>query len=156
MKWLHRATWALCVLSFAGTAALLDYTLSPRPEEVTPRELYSVVQRHLTACRAADFPQAYHAAASKVQEQYTLVQFEQKLRQDYQPVAAANHVEYGAVHHPRNDAKRALVDVYFISERGEAIGWTYSLVYEDGDWKVDHGEAIPGWPAGQRLKGLRV
>ena len=156
MKSLQRVTWLLCVLSCAGTAALLDYTLSPRPEQVTPRELYAVVQRHLTACRTADFPQAYHAAASEVQEHYTLVQFEQKIRQDYQPVAAAHHVEYGAVHHPRNDPKRALVDVYFISDRGEATGWTYVLVFEEGDWKVDHGEVIPGWPAGQRLKGLRV
>ena len=156
MKWLQRVTWLLCVLSCAGTAALLDYTLSPKPEQVTPRELYAAVQKHLAACRAADFPQAYHAAASQVQEHYTLVQFEQKIRQDYQPVAAANHVEYGAVHHPRNDARRALVDVYFISDRGEATGWTYVLVFEEGDWKVDHGEVIPGWPAGQRLKGLRV
>ena len=134
MKSLQSVTWLLCVLSCAGTAALLDYTLSPRPEQVTPRELYAVVQRHLTACRTADFPQAYHAAASKVQEHYTLVQFEQKIRQDYQPVAAAHHVEYGAVHHPRNAPTRALEDVYFISDRGEATGWTYVLVFEEGDW----------------------
>ena len=156
MTWLQRVTWAVCVLSFVGTAVLLDYTLSPKPEQVTPRELYAVVQKHLAACQAADFPQAYHTSASKVQEHYTLVQFEQKMRQDYRPVAAWHHIEYGAVHQTRTDTKKVLVDVYFISQRGEAIGWTYSLVYEEGDWKVDHGEAIPGWPSGQRLKGLRI
>lgn len=135
---------------------LLNYALRARPEQATPQELYAVVERHLSACRAADFPLAYHAAASNVQESLSLVQFERKLRQDYQPVASAQHVEYGAVHHARNNARKALVDVYFISGHGEVTGWTYIVVFEDGDWKVDHGEPIPGWPAGQRLGGLGV
>lgn len=156
MKWLQRATWVACVFSLVSTVWLLHYVLRARPEQATPQELYAVVQRHLAACRSADFPLAYHAAASTVQESLSLVQYERKIRRDYQPVASAQHVEYGAVHHPRGNARKALVDVYFISTRGEVTGWTYMLVFEDGDWKVDHGEPIPGWPAGQRLGGLRV
>ena len=156
MNWLRRLPWVVCALSLVGTATLLNYALRARPEQATPPELYAVVQRHLLACRAADFPLAYHAAASTVQESLSLVQYERKLRQDYQPVVAAQQVEYGAVHHPRNDARHAIVDVYFISSVGEVTGWTYMLVFEDGDWKVDHGEPIPGWPAGQRLGGSRV
>ena len=156
MKSLYRATWLVCVLSLAGTLWLLDDTLRPQPESVTPHELYQVVQRHLAACRSADFPRAYHAAATEVQERFSLVQFEKKIRREYQPVVSADHVEYGAVHHARANAKKTLVDVYFISSTGEAVGWTYTLVFEDGDWKVDHGEPIPGWPAGQRLSGLRI
>ncbi len=131
-------------------------TLRPRPEETAPRELYTVVQRHLAACRSADFPLAYHAATVGVQERFSLVQFERKLRRDYQPLAAADHVEYGAVRHPRDNAAKAQVDVYFISREGEATGWTYSLVFEDNDWKIDGAEPTPGWPAGQRLGGLKV
>lgn len=156
MKWVQRATWAMCAVSFAGTLLLLDWTLRPRPENATPPELYQVVQRHLAACRSADFPLAYHAAAIEVQEKFSLVQFERKLRRDYQPVAGAHHVEYGGVHRPHSDARKALVDVYFISQSGEAVGWTYVLVFEEGDWKVDHGDPIPGWPSGQRLSGLRI
>ena len=156
MKKLHRATWVACVLSLAGTLWLLDSTLRPQPEQVTPKELYQVVQRHLAACRSADFPRAYHTAATEVQERLSLVQFETKLRREYQPVVGADHVEYGAIHHPRGNARQTLVDVYFISTTGEAIGWTYTLVFEDGDWKVHHGELIPGWPTGQRLSGLRI
>ncbi len=156
MKWVQRATWVMCALSFAGTLLMLDWTLRPRPESATPPELYQVVQRHLAACRSADFPLAYHAAAIEVQEKFSLIQFEKKLRRDYQPVASAHHVEYGAVHRPRDDAKKALVDVYFIAQSGEAVGWTYVLVFEEGDWKVDHGDPIPGWPTGQRLSGLRI
>ena len=70
--------------------------------------------------------------------------------------AAADHVEFGAIHRPRDNANKALVDVYFISRQGEATGWTYSLAFEDGDWKIDGAEQIPGWPAGQRLSGLKV
>lgn len=156
MRWLGRITWAVFVLSFIGTLALLGYTTRPHPEETSPQELYLVVQRHLSACRAADFPLAYHAATVGVQERFSLVQFERKLRLDYQPLAAADHVEFGTVHRPRDNANKALVDVYFISHQGEATGWTYSLAFEDGDWKIDGAEPIPGWPAGQRLSGLKV
>ena len=156
MKRLHQVTWVLCVLSLVGTLLLLDYTMHPRPERVTPPELYQVVQRHLAACRSADFPRAYHTATSEVQERFSLVQFEKKLRRDYQPVAAADHVEFGAVHRVRDNVKNTLVDVYFVSHSGEVVGWTYMLVFEDGDWKVDHGEPIPGWPSGQRLSGSRI
>ena len=156
MKWMQRVTWVVCVFSLAGTVMLLNYALRAQPDQATPQELYAVVQRHLAACRSADFPQAYHSAASNVQESLSLVQYEHKIRQDYQPVVGAQHIEYGAVHHPRNNMRKALVDVYFISGEGEVTGWTYMLVFEEGDWKVDHGEPIPGWPAGQRLGGLRV
>ena len=145
-----------CVFSFVGTLCLLSQVLRPRPELVTPPELYQVVQRHLAACRSADFPRAYHAATNEVQERFSLVQFEKKLRRDYQPVAGADHVEFGAVHRKRDESRRVMVDVYFISQSGEAVGWTYVLVFEDGDWKVDHGDPIPGWPSGQRLSGVRA
>lgn len=156
MKILGRITWTLFVLSMIGTLALYGYTMRPHPEDASPNELYQVVQRHLSACKAADFPLAYHDATAGLQERFSLVQFESKMRQDYQPVAAADHVEFGAVHRPRGDARKALVDVYFISRRGEATGWTYSLIFEDGDWKIDSAEPIPGWPSGQRLEGLKV
>lgn len=156
MRWRGRITWAAFVFSFLGTLALLGYKTRPHPEETTPQELYLVVQRHLSACRSADFPLAYHAATSGVQERLSLVQFEHKLRRDYQPLAAADHVEFGAMHRVRDSNGRALVDVYFISHEGEVTGWTYSLAFEDGDWKIDGAEPIPGWPAGQRLSGLKV
>ena len=156
MKFLRRVTWMVCVFGLVGTLWLLDYTLRPQPEVVTPPELYQVVQRHLTACQSADFPRAYHTAPTEVQERFTLVQFERKLRREYEPIASAEHVEYGAVHRARANPNRTLVDVYFISPEGAAVGWTYILVYEDGDWKVDHGEPIPGWPSGQRLSGIRI
>ena len=156
MNWLPRITWAVCAFSFVSTIALYDYANRPRPERSAPQELYAAVQQHLAACRSADFPLAYHASASGVQERLTLVQFESKLRREYQPVAAAEHVEYGAVRHPGNRADQAVVDVYFIAQNGEANGWTYTLLYEDGDWKIDHGEPIPGWPRGERLSGLQL
>jgi hypothetical protein len=156
MNWLHRLTWAACVFSFASSLVLYEYATRPRPERAAPQELYAVVQQHLTACRTADFPRAYHEAASGVQERCTLVEFERRVRRNYLPVAMAEHVEYGAVRHPREQAEQAMVDVYFISRSGEANGWTFTLLYEDGDWKVDHGEPIPGWPSGERLSGLQL
>ena len=156
MKWRQRVLWAMCVLSFAGTVALIDYAIRPHPEQATPQELYAVVQRHLALCRSAEFPAAYHAAASRVQEQYSLVQYASEMRRAYQPIAGTHHVEYGEVHRWRNDPKRATVDVFFIARGGEAVAWNYVLVFEDGDWKVDHGEILPGWQPGRRLGGLQI
>ncbi len=156
MNWRQRLTWAVCVFSFVSSLALYEYETRPRPERASAQELYAAVQHHLTACRSADFPLAYHQSASTVQERVTLVALERSLRRRYLPVAAAQHVEYGAVRHPRNQADRALVDVYFISHSGEANGWIFTLVYEDGDWKIEHGEPIPGWPVGQRLSGVQL
>ena len=156
MRIFLRTVCAVSVLSFVGTLWALNSRFQKRPERVTPSELYQVVQRHLAACRSADFPRAYHSAANEVQERFSLVQFEKKLRREYQPVAGADHIEFGAVHRKRDDIRRTLVDVYFIAQTGEAVGWTYVLVFEDGDWKVDHGDPIPGWPTGQRLSGIRI
>ena len=146
----------MCVFSFAGTVALLDYAMRPRPELTSPQELYSVVQRHLSLCRAADFPQAYHAAANRVQEQYSLVQYATEMRRAYQSMAGTHHVEFGEVHRSANDPKRATVDVFFIARTGEAVAWNYLLVYEEGDWKVDHGEPLTGWRPGRHVGGLQV
>jgi hypothetical protein len=156
MKWVRRLVGVAFLLSLLGAMALFDRALRPHPEQTPPRELYAVVQRHLSACRWADFPLAYHAASNSTQERFSLVQYEHKLRQDYLPVADAQHIEFGAVHHLRNNNTKVLVDVYFISRHGEASGWTYTLVFEDDDWKIDSADPIPGWPAGQRLSGLRI
>ncbi len=155
-KWRQRVLWAMCVFSFAGTVALIDYSMRPRPEQAGPQELCTVVQRHLALCRSEDFPRAYHAAANRVQEQYSLVEFAKEMRRAYQPMAGADHVEYGEVHRWRNDPKKASVDVFFITRGGEAVAWNYVLVFEDGDWKVDHGIPLPGWQPGRRLGGLQV
>ena len=39
---------------------------------------------------------------------------------------------------------------------GDTVAWNYVLVYEDGDWKVDHGEPLAGWQPGRRLGGLQT
>ena len=156
MNLLPRLTWAACAFSFASSLVLYEYATRPRPERSAPIELYSAVQQHLAACRSADFPLAYHESTTAVQEHLTLVEVERKLRREYLPVAGAQHIEYGTVRHPRDQADRALVDVYFISHTGEANGWTYTLLFEEGDWKIDHGEPMPGWPVGERLSGLQL
>ncbi len=156
MNWRQRVTWALCVLSFAGTVALVDYRLRARPEETTVAELCAVVQRHVLACRQADFPQAYHTAASRVQEQFSLVQFESEMRREFRPMEGTDHFEYGEVHRWRNDPRKAAVDVFFVARDGGTVAWSYVLVFEDGDWKVDHGEPLGNWQPGRRLGGLQV
>lgn len=140
----------------AGVALTLGLLLAyvgraPGPPE--PRELYETVVRHLEACRAEDFPLAYHAAASETQERLSLVQFERKLRADWGAVARAHHVELGGAGTVRGNRERATVDMLFVlNARGEVIVRRYFLVREDGAWKVDRSEFTAGWPQGPRVR----
>ena len=87
-----------------------------------------------------------------MQEQFNLVEYVLEMRREYQPMAGTHHVEYGEVHRARNDPRKATVDVFFVARNGDTVAWSYVLVFEDGDWKVDHGEPIPGWQPGRRLE----
>lgn len=163
-----KITWTLG--SSAATAVVLGLLLvaylgrEPVGEEETsavdPRELYAAVSAHLAACRAENFPLAYHAAASAAQERLSAVQFERKLRADYGPLRRADHVEFGPARTLPDERDRAEVDVYFVlDQRGEIIVRRYELVREDGDWKVDRSAPVAGWGSGGarvRLTGRKV
>lgn len=117
-----------------------------------PRELYSVVNRQLSAFRAADFDSAYRIAAAGVQQKFSLPQFELMVRRDFSPMTRAGHVEFGAL---RIDGATALVQVFLTAPNGAARGFLYSFTAETDGWKIDGVQSLGERPR-RRLPGLHI
>jgi hypothetical protein len=156
----QRISWALWMFTVAclGSVALACGWAVRGPGAPEPRELFAVVERHLVACHSGDYPLAYHASASEVQEKFSLVQYERELRRDWWPLLRRDHVEFGQVRAVRGDRNRATVDVFFVFRRGEVMARRYSLVREEGDWKIDGSWPVAGAPGGVRVRlaGIRA
>ncbi len=151
-------TWMVFIGVCLGSIAAACTWAMREPGAPEPRELYAVVERHLAACHSGDYPLAYHASASEVQEKFSLVQFERELRRDWWPLVRRDHVEFGLVKPARGNRHRATVDVFFVFRRGEVIARRYSLVREQGDWKIDGSRAIAGAPGEPRVRlaGVKI
>ena len=113
-----------------------------------------MVQRHLAACRLGGFPAGLprggEQRAGKSEPRAVRAEDAAAITSRWPARSTSNTAR--SIIRATTRARRWWT---FISSRasGEVTGWTYMLVFEDGDWKVDHGEPIPGWPAGQRLGG---
>ena len=150
----QRVSWVWLVFTtvcLASVAAACAWAVRG-PGAPEPRELFAVVERHLAACHSGDYPLAYHASASEVQEKFSLVQFERELRRDWWPLVRRDHVEFGQVKPVRGDRHRATVDVFFVFRRGEVIARRYSLVREQGDWKIEGSQVVAGEPGSPRVR----
>lgn len=93
-----------------------------------------MVNRQLSALRAADFGSAYRHAAAGVQQKFSLSQFEVMIRRDFSPMTQAQRVEFGAV---RVTDGAALVQVFLIAPDGAVRGFLYSFTAEPGGWKIN-------------------
>ena len=160
MNRMQHVLWGLGTSVSAVTLGVLLAFVGRVPDPTAdPRELYAAVSAHLDACRAENYPLAYHAAASSVQGRLSVGQFERKLRADYGPVRRVDHVEFGPTRVSQNEADRAELDVYFVLDRrGEVIVRRYELRREEGDWKVDRSDPVAGLGSGARVRmtGRRV
>ena len=106
-----------------------------------PRELYSVVNNQLTAFRAADFSRAYRNASTRVQQRFSLPQFERMIRRNYaEMMTGTQHVEFGVV---EAQGESAILQVFFFANNGDARAFLYSFVIEDGVWKIEGVEPMP-------------
>ncbi|MGZ5025002.1 MAG: DUF4864 domain-containing protein [Chthoniobacterales bacterium] len=104
-----------------------------------PHDLFAIVNRQLTAFRAADFQGAYRQAATRVQQKFTLPQFEKLVRQHYPEITRSCRVEFGAV---RMRGENALVQVFFFDDDGSARSFLFSLVNEEDAWRIDDVEEM--------------
>ncbi len=121
--------FALCAAAVIGTHFARQRTPAP-----TARELYSVVERQLTALRADDFDRAYQNAASGVQQKFSRAQFEEMIRRDFSSMQEPRRVEFGDV---QVAGGAALVQVFLVSPGGTTAGYLYSFSAEAGGWKID-------------------
>ena len=97
MNRLVKISLLLFFFALCGAAILATHFARERTAPPATKELYSLVNRQLSAFRAADFDSAYRHAAAGVQQKFSRSQFELMIRRDFSPMTEAEHVEFGVV-----------------------------------------------------------
>ena len=142
----------LFFFSVCLSAALFHHHREMREGALKPAELYSVLHQQFRACRARDFSSAYTQVSARFQAHLTLPQFSVMIQSDYARMLKAERMEFGAW---QCWGQRAVVQVYFIGGDGAVFPCVYTLVNEQEGWKIDSARWVKGWPAGQRMAGVR-
>ncbi len=130
----------LCVFSLWAAALIVTHQLARETPAPAPRELYSVVGNQLSAFRAADFSRAYRNASSRVQQKFSLSQFERMIRHNFVELTETPRVEFGFV---QTEGESAILQVFFFAGSGAARAFLYTFVVEDGVWKIEGIEPMP-------------
>lgn len=147
-----KITLLMLFFSVCGTAALVNYYLQLRVEQVRPVELYEVVNSQLSAFRADDFSRAYQHASTSFQQKFNVGQFTAMIRTNYAGIVDAERVEYGTF---ECRGHRAMLQVFFIDGSGRVTPCIYNLIIEGDGWKIDGARILESWPTGSRLGGIR-
>lgn len=152
MNRIVKVSLLLFFFALCGVAMLATHFAGKRTPAPAPKELYSVVNRQLSAFRAADFGSAYRHAAAGMQQKFSLSQFELMIRRDFSPMTRAQHVEFGAV---QIIGATAAAQVFLTTPDGVVRGFLYSFTAEADGWKIDGVQSLGEKPA-QRRRGLRA
>jgi hypothetical protein len=152
MNRLVKTSLLLFFFALCGAALVATHFARERTPPPAAEELYSVVNRQLSAFRAADFDSAYRHAAAGVQQKFSRAQFELMIRRDFSSMTQAGHVEFGAVHIA---GAVALVQVFLTTPDGAVRGFLYSFTAEADGWKIDGVQSLGVQPVG-RLRGLHA
>jgi hypothetical protein len=134
---MNRSLKIFCLVFFFGLCGVAIYGTHLTRQATPPpaaHELFAVVNRQLSAFRAADYPLAYRSAASVVQQQFSVPQFELMVRRDYSPMTEAQRVEFGAI---QVAGPSALVQVFLTTRDGSIRGYLYSFTAEPDGWKIN-------------------
>jgi hypothetical protein len=51
---------------------------------------------------------------------------------------------------------RAVVEVYFSSTRGQVTPALFTMIQENGNWRIENFEVFETWPLGRRLAGFSI
>ena len=131
----------LLLVAFSLCTAAIIVTPRFARQTPAPRELYSVVNNQLIAFRAADFSRAYRNASTRVQQRFSLPQFERMIRRNYaEMMTETQRVEFGLV---QAQGESAILQVFFFANNGDARAFLYTFVAENGVWKIEGVEPMP-------------
>jgi hypothetical protein len=148
-----KAAAVVLLLAVCAASALVQGYRQRQREHARPTELFNVIWHQVGAFRAKDYDSAYRQVSLNFQERFNIEAFTDLVRSDYPPVRMAERVEFGAI---RWDGRRAIVPAYFFMPDREVIPCFYSLIQEEGNWKIDAVKVMKRWRPGQRLGGLRA
>jgi hypothetical protein len=152
MPRLLKISFLLFFFALCGAAIIGTHLARQRTPPPVASQLYSVINRQLSAFRTADFDSAYGHAAAGLQEKFSRAQFELMIRRDFSPMTRAERVEFGAVHIA---GPAALVQVLLTDRGGTVRGFLYSFTREADSWKIDGVQPLGAEPV-RRLPGLHI
>jgi len=138
----------------SGVAAVATHVWRQRVEaEFDPKPLYGVISAQFEACRSDDFGKAYGQASRGVQEHFTLIQYVSKIQTEYGRISRSQKLQFGST---TLESHRAIVEVYFLSDRGEVTPALFTMIRENDLWRIENFEVFETWPLGHRLAGFSV
>jgi len=140
-------------LCFAIAAVVTHYWRERIEAEFDPRPLFSVIFVQFQAWRSDDLAKAYDQSSSSAQSHLSLVQYVTKIRNESQRIADWEKLEFGRT---SLENQRAMVEVYFLSGRGQVTPARFTMVQEGQVWRIENFEIFETWPNGQRLAGFSV
>lgn len=154
MKIRHKIFAVLFFIAVCAAVPGTSYFLERRRAEQTPpSDLYKVIHSQLDAFRSEDFSLAYSQASFSMQQKFSPGEFEKMIRRDYSQLTGASRIEFGVVKYRDH---RALIQVFFISRDETVLPCIYTLIYENGQWKIDGAIMLPRWPSTSDVETLRA
>ena len=138
----------------SAVAAVATHVWRKRVEaEFDPKPLYGVIFAQFEACRSDDFGKAYGQASRGVQEHFTLIQYVSKIRTEYGRISQPQKLQFGST---SLEYHRATVEVYFLSAGGQVTPALFTMIQENGLWRIENFEVFETWPPGRRLAGFSI
>jgi hypothetical protein len=138
----------------SGVAAVATHVWRQRVEaEFDPKPLYGVIFAQFEACCSDDFGKAYNQASRGVQEHFTLIQYVSKIRTEYGRISQPQKLHFGST---SLEYRRAMVEVYFLSAGDRVTPALFTMIQENGIWRIEDFEVFETWPLGRRLAGFSV
>ena len=138
----------------SAAAAVATHVWRQRVEaEFDPKPLYGVIFAQFEACSSDDFGKAYGQASRGVQEHFTLIQYVSKIRTEYGRISEPQKLQFGST---SLEYHRAMVEVYFLSTRGLITPALFTMIQENGVWRIENFEVFETWPLGRRLAGCSI
>jgi hypothetical protein len=148
---------SILLMSFfvvSAAAAVATHVWRQRVEaEFDPKPLYGVIFAQFEACSSDDFGKAYGQASRGVQEHFTLIQYVSKIRTEYGRISEPQKLQFGST---SLEYHRAMVEVYFLSARGLITPALFTMIQENGVWRIENFEVFETWPLGRRLAGCSI
>jgi hypothetical protein len=108
------------------------WRFSPKPVR---EAVQATVEGQLQALRAGKFDEAYTLAAQRLRRQFTPPVFAAMIRRGYPALLAHQRFEAGLVRDDREN--HAQVTYTLFDARGDASHFRYTLVNEDGRWRIE-------------------
>jgi Domain of unknown function (DUF4864) len=140
-------------ISSSVAAVVTHYWRERFEAEFDPRPLFRVIFSQFQAWRADDFNTAYDQASRGAQAHFSLIQYVTKIRTEYGRISSWKKLEFGRT---SLENQRAIVEVYFLSNRDQVTPARFTLVQEGESWRIENFEIFETWPAGRRLAGSSV